>query len=433
TGAEQIWLHAQKDLELLTLNDRTETIRRDSHLAIERHRLGEIHGDDHLTVHGQRHTQVKGDDHLRVDQTRHEHYGTAQLVEAGEEVHHQAGTQVVVEAGAELTLAAGGSFIKLDGSGVTIVGSQVRINSGGSPGRGRSQAVVLPRLPGEADPETSEDVTLEPHQTPLLESEIVAATPLDLDAVDIADGLADRCSACAPAVGSPVNPLLGAKLLPAETDIALPAPRPFVFSRGYLSCNARIGVLGQGWSVPGEGLSLTLNDTACVIHDAQGRDITFGPLAPGQARHSPTEQLWIRRGGSLPEEAAEPTAAQDDVRWASVPESLRTDPERIVLSDASGLYYVFAPSVSAENGDSPSGKWQLIQERDRNGYATTYTWEADLLVRVEDSAGRHYRFDYDALLPEREADRGQRLMGVKLIQEHDGSAQDEWLVRYSYS
>ncbi|MGP9771252.1 DUF6531 domain-containing protein, partial [Halomonas sp. 200] len=96
-----------------------------------------------------------------------------------------------------------------------------------------------------------------------------------------------------------MNPLLGAKLLPAETDFALPAPRPFVFSRGYLSSNARIGVLGQGWSLPGESLAITLEDDACIIHDAQGRQITFGPLDPGQARFSPTEQLWIRRGGTV--------------------------------------------------------------------------------------------------------------------------------------
>ncbi|WP_193054569.1 type VI secretion system Vgr family protein, partial [Halomonas citrativorans] len=74
-GEEQIWLHAQKDLELLTLNDRTEEIRRDSHLKLHRNRLTEIHNDDHLTVHNDRFTQVKGDDHLQVDQTRHEFYG----------------------------------------------------------------------------------------------------------------------------------------------------------------------------------------------------------------------------------------------------------------------------------------------------------------------------------------------------------------------
>ena len=423
-GEEQIWLHAQKDLELLTLNDRTEEIRRDSHLKLHRNRLTEIHNDDHLTVHNDRFTQVKGDDHLQVDQTRHEFYGDSQLLEVGREVHYKAGSQVVIEAGAEITLKAGGSFVKLDPSGVTIVGSQVKINSGGSPGRGQGQAIVLPRLPGEAEPEESDDVTLEPHQTPLLSSDIAAATPLALEDIDITDGLADDCSACEPAVGSPVNPLLGAKLLPAETDFALPAPRPFVFSRGYLSSNARIGVLGQGWSLPGESLAITLEDDACIIHDAQGRQITFGPLDPGQARFSPTEQLWIRRGGTV---VSQDHAVDNDPRWQALDETLRDDPERIVLSDTSGLYYVFARPEEA------STRWPLIEERDRNGYTTAYQWDNGVLVRAIDSAGRHYQFVYDALLPRQADDAGQRLTGVTLVQDHDGSAQDDWLVRYSFS
>ncbi|WP_035598092.1 type VI secretion system Vgr family protein, partial [Halomonas salina] len=151
---EQIWLHAQKDLELLTENDRTEEIRRDSHLAVKRDRITEIDRDDHHTVHGERRTQVDGDDHLTVGQTRHEKIGRAQLVEAGSEVHHKAGMKVVVEAGAEITLKAGGSFVKLDPSGVTIVGPSVKINSGGSPGSGTGQSVQAPILPGEATEES---------------------------------------------------------------------------------------------------------------------------------------------------------------------------------------------------------------------------------------------------------------------------------------
>ncbi|WP_371827757.1 RNase A-like domain-containing protein [Vreelandella zhanjiangensis] len=224
-------------------------------------------------------------------------------------------------------------------------------------------------------------------------------------------------------MGSPVNPLLGAKLLPAETDFALPAPRPFVFSRGYLSSNARIGVLGQGWSLPGESLAITLKDDACIVHDAQGRAITFGPLGPGQARFSPTEQLWIRRGGS----SAKDNALSDDLRWQALDETLRDDPARIVLSDTGGLYYVFARPEEAGT------RWPLIDERDRNGYATAYQWDNGLLTRAIDSAGRHYQFVYDALLPRQADDAGQRLTGVKLVQDHDGSVQDDWLVRYSFS
>ncbi|MCC5904240.1 MAG: type VI secretion system tip protein VgrG, partial [Halomonas sp.] len=157
-GEEQIWLHAQKDLELLTLNDRTEEIRNDSHLKVHNDRISQVGNDDHHSVHGNRHTQVDGDDHLVIDGTRHEKIGQAQLLEAGQEVHHKAGMKVVIEAGAEITLKAGGSFLKIDPSGVSIVGPQVKINSGGSPGSGSGQAAQAPQLPVEVEGESHQAV-----------------------------------------------------------------------------------------------------------------------------------------------------------------------------------------------------------------------------------------------------------------------------------
>jgi type VI secretion system secreted protein VgrG len=152
-GQEQIWLHAQKDLELVTHNDRTEAIGNDSHLTVHQKRISEIHADDHLTVRGQRHLKIDGDDHLIVGATRHEKTARAQLIEAGQEIHHQAGSKTVIDAGAEITLKAGGSFLKLDPSGITIVGAQVKINSGGSPGSGSGQGAAAPELPRRADGE----------------------------------------------------------------------------------------------------------------------------------------------------------------------------------------------------------------------------------------------------------------------------------------
>src|SRR5690554_3222272 len=160
---EQIWLHAQEDLELLTQNDRTEEIGNDSFLTVHHDRISEIHADDHLTVRGQRRTQIDGDDHLIINASRHEKVGQAQLVEAGQEIHHKAGMKVVIEAGAEITLQAGGSFIKLDPGGVTIVGAQVKINAGGSPGVGSGQAVETPLLPGRAVVEEPEIASVTGH------------------------------------------------------------------------------------------------------------------------------------------------------------------------------------------------------------------------------------------------------------------------------
>ncbi len=157
-GEEQIWLHAQKDLELLTLNDRTEEIRNDSHLKVHNDRISEIDVDDHHTVHGNRFEHTKGDQHLHVDGTLHVKTGQAWLTETGREMHVKAGHKEVLEAGAEITLKAGGSFIKLDPSGISIVGPSVRINSGGSAGNGTGQAVESPLLPGRAVAEVHEAI-----------------------------------------------------------------------------------------------------------------------------------------------------------------------------------------------------------------------------------------------------------------------------------
>ncbi|MBR2514936.1 MAG: type VI secretion system tip protein VgrG [Halomonas sp.] len=149
-GEEQIWLHAQKDLELLTLNDRTEEIRNDSFLRVNNDRISEIDNDDHHTVHGNRFEHTEGQQHFSVDGSLHIKVGQAWLSESGRELHIKAGHKVVLEAGSELTLNAGGSFIKLDGGGITMVGPKVRVNAGGSPGNGSGQAVESPLLPGHA-------------------------------------------------------------------------------------------------------------------------------------------------------------------------------------------------------------------------------------------------------------------------------------------
>ncbi len=66
------------------------------------------------------------------------------------------------------------------------------------------------------------------------------------------------CSVCPGGVtsGHPVNPLLGAKVLPGETDIALPGPLPFILSRTYSSYRTKtpapVGSLGPGWKMPAD-------------------------------------------------------------------------------------------------------------------------------------------------------------------------------------
>lgn len=250
---------------------------------------------------------------------------------------------------------------------------------------------------------------------------------------DAGDGKADRCPICEPAVGGPVNPILGVKLLPAETDFALAAPSPFAFTRSYLSSDSRIGALGHGWSIPGEGLGLETSSDATVLIDAQGRRIRFGPLAPGEARFSPSERLSIRRGG--------PVIPQPDAltpwhgRWAGVPEADQRAPHNTFVL-AGGAYYQFARQADA--------RMRLVAHFDRNGYRTEYEWDVDdtgegasgalVLGRVRDSAARQYHLNYQRVSPIAPRDSGLRLTGVYLTgSAHERSREGhDWLVRYEY-
>ena len=144
---EQIYIHAQKDLDLLTENNRTEVIRNDGQLTVENNRFSHIEGDDHCTVDGENRESVGGDCSQNIGGTVHQKSSLGTFSEAGTEVHHKAGAKVVLEAGAEITISAGGSLLKLDPSGVTLAGPGVKINSGGSPGSGSGQSVVLAEMP----------------------------------------------------------------------------------------------------------------------------------------------------------------------------------------------------------------------------------------------------------------------------------------------
>ncbi|PSV87536.1 type VI secretion system tip protein VgrG [Photobacterium angustum] len=164
-GKEEIYVHAQKDVNMLVENDRKDDIKHDLHLDVDNERFTHIKTHDHLTVDGESRTHVKADQTLVVDGNLHMKQGQALLVDAGNEVHLKAGSKAVIEAGAEITLKAGGSFIKIDASGVSISGAAVNINAGGSAGSGSGFGGLSPLLPGavEAAPQLE--------QVPLLFSE----------------------------------------------------------------------------------------------------------------------------------------------------------------------------------------------------------------------------------------------------------------------
>ncbi|SDT12105.1 type VI secretion system Vgr family protein [Pseudomonas oryzae] len=150
-GQEQIYLHAQRDWDQNIEHDQKLRIGHERHDTVEANSYSEFKAEEHRTTQLDRKSEVRANDHLTIGASQHVKLGSGQFVEAGQEIHLSSGLKVVLEAGSELTFKAGGSFVKLDGSGVTLSGATVRINSGGSPGTGTSAAPLLPGPLQQAD------------------------------------------------------------------------------------------------------------------------------------------------------------------------------------------------------------------------------------------------------------------------------------------
>ncbi|WAE52760.1 type VI secretion system Vgr family protein [Stutzerimonas frequens] len=150
-GAEQIYVHAQRDWDENVEHDQKIRVGHERHDTVEANSYSEFRAEEHRTTHADRKTEIRANDHLTVGNSQHLKIGTGQFIEAGNEIHLSSGLKVVLEAGSELTFKAGGSFIKLDASGITMVGPLIRMNSGGSPGKGSGAAPILPGKVRAAD------------------------------------------------------------------------------------------------------------------------------------------------------------------------------------------------------------------------------------------------------------------------------------------
>lgn len=135
------------------------------------------------------------------------------------------------------------------------------------------------------------------------------------------------CSVCPGGMtsGNPVNPLLGAKVQPGETDFALPGPLPFVLSRTYSSYRTKtpapVGVFGPGWKAPFD-IRLQICDNELILNDNGGRSIHFDPLFPGETAFSRSESFWLARGGVAQLHDSNPL----HLLWQTLPEAIRLSP-----------------------------------------------------------------------------------------------------------
>ena len=175
---EQIYTHAQKDMDTVINNIHRQSVGRDEHLSVAQDRFQRIDRHHHRTVGqddfeqiGQDHHQaigrhfiqsitqsfkrfIGGGEVTRIDGSRQTTLsgseesliGASQRVVVNTDSYLKA-TDIVLEAGQSLTIKGPGGFIKIDSAGITILGSVVKINDGGAAGAGTTPVSIEPETP----------------------------------------------------------------------------------------------------------------------------------------------------------------------------------------------------------------------------------------------------------------------------------------------
>jgi type VI secretion system secreted protein VgrG len=188
-GQEQIFMNAEKDMDLRVENDSREFIGANRHLIVTANQQEQIQADKHLHVQGNHFEKIDGNMSLNVGGNQMESVtgnlslsvtgnqsesvtGNVSLAVTGKKdetsmayalktdttIHLNAGAMAVIEAAAGLTLKVGGSTIDMNPAGVFITGTMVFINSGAASVSAPDASPQSPDSPTDPkDPDTADD------------------------------------------------------------------------------------------------------------------------------------------------------------------------------------------------------------------------------------------------------------------------------------
>ena len=156
-GHEEIFVHAQKNLQVRTGNCKTEAVGVNSDLHVGKNhtqsidenaastvgmnetisiglnRMLTVGADEHRTIGANQQTTIGANHSLTVGAACDLTVGSQFATEAGVGIDMKAGAKLVLEAGAVISIKAGPSSIVLSAAGVQITGPMIYLNSGGAP------------------------------------------------------------------------------------------------------------------------------------------------------------------------------------------------------------------------------------------------------------------------------------------------------------
>ncbi|MBV1921347.1 MAG: type VI secretion system tip protein VgrG [Pseudomonadales bacterium] len=145
-GKEQVYLHAEKDLDLRIKNDLKQHIQKDQHRIVTKQHNENIGKDKHLDVGGNSNLEVGDSLSLKVGKDLHLKSGNNHFQQS-QQTHLKAATTLVVDGGMALTVKGGAGILFLSPAGVIISGPMVRINSGGGGAGAQSASPAAPAEP----------------------------------------------------------------------------------------------------------------------------------------------------------------------------------------------------------------------------------------------------------------------------------------------
>ena|SRR5579859_465050 len=210
-GDEQIFMNAEKDMDLRVEKESREYVGANRHMVVASSQFEKVGGDkqsqvdgkflekiagdtsiqigakhmeqvgsdESITIGGNRKEQVANNESITIGQNqktavgesvsitigqnRNAQIGANDVVSAAQAVYITGGMNVVIQAGMQLSLVGPGGFIDIGPAGVSIQGTMVLINSGGAPGSAQSANAASPDSPDNPDdpkdPDTADDGT----------------------------------------------------------------------------------------------------------------------------------------------------------------------------------------------------------------------------------------------------------------------------------
>ena len=120
TDNEEVFLHAEKDMNSRVRHDQTHHVGRDVEIKVGRSRKERVHKNEEILIEGDRKEDVKGTETITIEQERKVEVHAGDNLKVNNSIKIEAGQEITIKAGSKITLVVGGSSITIDNTSVTI-------------------------------------------------------------------------------------------------------------------------------------------------------------------------------------------------------------------------------------------------------------------------------------------------------------------------